>query len=926
MVALGGSKETLIERFVTEFGFRTDTAGLSSFERRVTGLQGKLKGVGAAAINWSMPIAVDNRIINGLESIGGAAMRTGRKAGLLATAFTTAFARIDDVQSVTAAQTGQSVEAIKEYWPALSEIGERYGIFAESMLTAQRKLLSAGYVGDDVIDLAERAAAASLVGFGDPGALSSDAASALKIYEELGPRRYFDMLQEAARLGTMDPGTLGGPLSTVLATAGELGIELHQILGMISAMSVLNVKPDRAATGIRQIMGAFLDPGEEQKKALEELQADVPAGQRETMKSIREAMDADFLAAIQSLVLLADNDVEALASIVGSKEAVNALLTIAGQNYAATRSTVDAINLGSEGALDTAVEERQGRVWTEARRLLVKMHNAISEFGARFEGFALRIIGWGHRIMDVWAAVPNWMKEGIALAIKLISSLVLVGAAFTGLALVLKVAGWFILHGLLLRMIGGFRGLWAILRVLGLAFGPLRMGLRLASGAAAGLVGAMTALGTAAASALGSLAGAGRAAKAAKAAPAAGKAGTAAAGAAAGTAAGAAASGTGAAIARGISRFLGPVGAVASILTPTELESGELPEGHRDAQGVWGEGYIRIAPKIVIAPEIDVDTEMMAAPLPDELTGWQRLRDWFSGWSGDVDTSISAPFVDPETEMMEAPIGDELTGWQRLRDWFSGIWAPDVSGSIGGAALAGFQTSDQARRGTEAGWRKVAGWLESTFRPDAAASIGGAALEGFEASDRARLDTQAGWGAVGAWLADVFRPSGEATYRSLFETASDSSAESADAAQGAWSEFLDWLASPVTGLFDWIGAEFDAAVSGLWSLVPEPIREWLEKDEGPAVAPPPATHPLFGDRSPGFEAAPVPVPIAPYPFPPPSPPQGPAKVDVFIDEMNISAQGLTREDVSVEVATALSSEIQAQIGKTFRAYDNRILS
>ena len=52
----------------------------------------------------------------------------------------------------------------------------------------------------------------------------------------------------------------------------------------------------------------------------------------------------------------------------------------------------------------------------------------------------------------------------------------------------------------------------------------------------------------------------------------------------------------------------------------------------------------------------------------------------------------------------------------------------------------------------------------------------------------------------------------------------------------------------------------------------------------------------------------------------------PPNVEVFIDEMNISAQGMSQQDVTREIATHLTDEIGSQIRQAYRSFDSRILT
>lgn len=268
-------------------------------------------------------------------------------------------------------------------------------------------------------------------------------------------------------VGTMDE--FAAALPTVAGLANSVGISFDDLGGMMAYITTKGFGASEAATQLRAMMTALLNPNEKMKAALKKLgyESGQAAIQQKGLVGVFKEMKAAGF----------END---LAGIVGSTEALSGVITLT--NASATGFLGD-FKAGVDGATKSAQEIQLGSF--AAQFDLLK--SAVSEAGITIGSALLPVLmDVMTQVRPVVESIAEWIRNnpGLVSGIVQIAGAVAVASPIvSGLGTVLKVVGAALSPiGLLLLVIGG------LLKFASDRFGGLENVLKIATTAAEQLV------------------------------------------------------------------------------------------------------------------------------------------------------------------------------------------------------------------------------------------------------------------------------------------------------------------------------------------------------------------------------------------------------------------------------------------------------
>jgi len=303
---------------VTKF----DAKGLEGAQRALANFQNFAVDVGRVAAAALTAVAV-------------ASVREAAK-------FETTFAKIQGLVGLTTDEITELQEAARRLGPQFGKSGNEAG---EALFF----ITSSGLRGADAIDVLEASLKGAAVGLGDMSSIANAATAAMNTYgpSVISGSEAVDALAEAVRLGQFAPEELAASLGRVIPISAELGISLHETLGVIAGLTRGGLNASEAVTGVRGAFQAFLKPSSEANAILAEfgMSAD---GVRQSIK------EKGFLATIVDMRAAFGDNEDAITRVFGSIEGLNAVLALTGPNLQTNTDIIGQMTDGV-GILDEAM-------------------------------------------------------------------------------------------------------------------------------------------------------------------------------------------------------------------------------------------------------------------------------------------------------------------------------------------------------------------------------------------------------------------------------------------------------------------------------------------------------------------------------------------------------------------------------------------
>ena len=371
------AQETVLDRLVTEVLFREDKAGVQRIERTVEKLRGRLDTFSRTA---------------GL--IGGAI--TG-----VATATVTAFARYESKLATMEGLVGVSRDQLDAWQGDFQRISDETGQGMEALADAMFFITSAGFEGEEALELLELSAKSATAGLGEQKTIADLLTSAMGAYgDEATPAaEATDQLVAAIREGKLEPETLAGALASVLPFAAELGVEFGEVAGAMSAMSKQGIKADKSATALRGIFNKLIKPTEAGKKALDEVGL--------SFDDIKKAVgEQGLLPGLRTIVTAFGDNEEALGKVFEDSEALLGVLALTGPAYQDNVDTIHAVT-SAYGDLDAAVKPVTETLQFKFDKVLANVGQSLIQLGDKLKAPAGALLDFANEMFDRFQALSD---------------------------------------------------------------------------------------------------------------------------------------------------------------------------------------------------------------------------------------------------------------------------------------------------------------------------------------------------------------------------------------------------------------------------------------------------------------------------------------------------------------------------------------
>lgn len=166
---------------------------------------------------------------------------------------------------------GVSKEQVDEWRKAILRLAPALGQSPKALADALFFIASAGFKGQEALDILEVSAKAAAGGLGETLVIADAVTNAMAAYSSsnLTAADATDTLVAAVQAAKVDAADLAPVLGSILPFAAQLGISFTDVMGALALLTKQSGSATQAATGLKGILSKLVKPSEQGKTALE---------------------------------------------------------------------------------------------------------------------------------------------------------------------------------------------------------------------------------------------------------------------------------------------------------------------------------------------------------------------------------------------------------------------------------------------------------------------------------------------------------------------------------------------------------------------------------------------------------------------------------------------------------------------------------
>ena len=375
----------VIDDLIARLLFQTDRASVAAMEAQVAAMRRRLDRFAAGTATSGLVI-------------------TAAAAGTVA-----AFAQYESGLAKTEGLVGINRDQVNAYGEDIKRLAREVGVSVGSLTDALFFTTSAGIRGAAVVKVLETTARASRAGLGNQAAIVDLVTSAMNAYAKSGLTaiEVTDTLTEAIRLGKLEPTAMAGAMGHLLPVASAMGVQFHEVAGLMAAMSRTGADVHKISTQLRQVLNTILNPAAEAEKAM--------AGVGLSAQLLRDAAGQGpngLFSVLQLLKAAFDGNNQALVQIFPNIRAIVGVFDILGDSLDVNRDLMDQMR-ESVGTLDEAYAAVENTVETKFRRAMAGAQVMAIEMGETLRPVTIRVLELAAAKFDDFLDLPPETKENI---------------------------------------------------------------------------------------------------------------------------------------------------------------------------------------------------------------------------------------------------------------------------------------------------------------------------------------------------------------------------------------------------------------------------------------------------------------------------------------------------------------------------------
>ncbi|MBC8581489.1 phage tail tape measure protein [Zhenhengia yiwuensis] len=318
-------------------------------------------------------------VASSIQKIGAAMAGIGVVSATMSMSFDQEFSKVKTI----ADETQISFDDLKK---GVLDVSSTINVDAKVAANALYEIVSANISTADSLKVLEGSAKLAKTGFTDINTAADLMTTVLNAYgssvEEVN--KYSDQMILTQKLAKTTIGELGSSFGDVAGFAATANVEFAQIGSALSVLTTRGVGTSESITALKAILSAVISPTKEAKDMADEL------GISFNLSSLQSRGFVKFLRDIEKGCR---GDTEAMASLFGSSEALNAVLQLTSKEGMAQFSENLEIISGASGTTEEALRalESPGEDLSEAFN---RLKNTLIESGSAFEPIINMVTGF----------------------------------------------------------------------------------------------------------------------------------------------------------------------------------------------------------------------------------------------------------------------------------------------------------------------------------------------------------------------------------------------------------------------------------------------------------------------------------------------------------------------------------------------------
>lgn len=291
---------------------------------------------------------------------------------------------------------------------ALSGFKEDILSYAQSSTQSLEKIngaiyeaISSGVKYEDAIKLLSETEKLSVAGKADLTATTKTLVSTLNAYGESTDQagKYSDILFQTVKIGQTTIPELSSSLAKVTGLAASAKIPFETLSAAIAALTITGLPTSEAITGIKAALSNIIKPSNEAEKAAAALGIEFNATALETK---------GFDGVLQDVYRATGGNIEKMAALFGSTEALNAVMVLASDKSGKFKEALDAMS-NSSGSTAEAYAKMKDEFKNVSQELVNNLDVALVKIG---DEFIPGLTGVEKGLKDVFKGIATAVDQG----------------------------------------------------------------------------------------------------------------------------------------------------------------------------------------------------------------------------------------------------------------------------------------------------------------------------------------------------------------------------------------------------------------------------------------------------------------------------------------------------------------------------------
>lgn len=334
--------------------------------------------------------------LTGMQTLGAAAGIAGIAAVHMASEF-------DDAMTKLISQVGISREEMEGLKEDVLDMAGSVGRSPQELAEALFFVESAGFRGDEAMQILDASAKAAAIGMGETKSIADALTSALNAYAGTGltAAHATDVMVAAVREGKFEGAALAPVLGQLLPMASQLGIGFDQMAASLASASRVGGGLARTATGIRFLLTSWLKPSSDAEKAINDV-----FGSVQDLQSALADPTKGFLWALDKAKDQLGPTSKEFISFTGGARGSATALALVGKNADAVTGIFERLH-STSGDLEKGLEAARHTLAQQWHELLGTLQATLIRIGESIEPFVKRLVSVLKLLTPILAAIAD---------------------------------------------------------------------------------------------------------------------------------------------------------------------------------------------------------------------------------------------------------------------------------------------------------------------------------------------------------------------------------------------------------------------------------------------------------------------------------------------------------------------------------------